>query len=283
VQEELREACSDAGITALVRFITYNRAKHVINSNIPYRLFRIENIPEVGWAATDFISVRVARFVYGWVSDHLNHQRMDFIQLIRNPFSHGLFGTIFENWVSSGLSSKGKMLVLPRVTPRRLVFHGLQYFSWKQLRTKVAISPVLLETGILYKPEGSKCPSIDGYALHGDVLLLLQSTVARSHSKAVYSVVVDIIVAARAKIAHVRILMVYIVPQAVKAHFRAPVCSSLLEEDVSVVVGVVNDETDLVFDLENEFGGAAAAFEVPALEGQPHRKRARRSHHNDGC
>ena len=252
VQEELYNSCTDISTKALARFVRTNRANYVCDSEIPYRLCRIEYIPRVGWAATDFISVYVAKYVYRWVQENLEQERLNFIELLQNPFSHGLFDDIFVDWVSQSLGQKGRELVISGNTPLTFKFKGIQSFSWNRGKQGVVINPVRFVNGIFFKPEGLRCPSIDGYSLHGDHLLLFQSTVAQSQSQATYTAVSGIIRAARRMLPRLQILIVYIVPQNVKPHFTAPICETLVKQGAKVVVGVVSEETDLISDFENE-------------------------------
>jgi hypothetical protein len=84
-------------------------------------------------------------------------------------------------------------------------------------------------------------PSIDGYGIIGDCLLMIQFTVSPSHSAALWSDVGHIVQAARENVkASLEVFLVYVVP--VVSEFTIPCCETLLANGVTVCMGKIDGE-----------------------------------------
>jgi hypothetical protein len=249
VEIEIIKARAGTSAAALRRFLRTPNS-YAVDPNMPYALCRIEYIPRIGWAATGFISNYVAKYIHKWVSDESALNIENFNELLQCPFSYGLFGSIFEDWVKTGLGEKRKVLEVNLENEfKRFQFNGVQSYSWRRVRKtgKVLFSSIHLEDGVFNKPDGVDSPSIDGYAVHRDsnTLVMVQPTVSLTHSEANFLAVNDLIDAAKEK-GVTTILMVYVVLSKNFQQFRAPACKALVEAGVTICVGTITDESDLI-------------------------------------
>ena len=255
VHEEIFRSCSEARKDALLKFVKHNRELYVRDSQMPYSLCRIELIPLVGWAATGFISDYVAKYVYEWVKDKASTDRVTFNDFLQNPFSRGLFGTVFEDWVSHSIGRRCKELqIVDGKGILKIKCKETQFYAWKRFKNgRVEYEkPIKLDDSVFYKPTGGgTCPSIDGYTLHGNNLLLIQPTVALQHSMATYDTVKYLIVAARGLKSNLRVYMVYLVPKKNIKPFSIPGCPTLVAEGAKVTIGYIQDEADLISRFED--------------------------------
>ena len=216
--------------------------------NLPYSLCRIEDRPNEGWAATGFISNYVAKYIHKWIFEDCALTIENFNQLPQNPFSHGFLGTIFEDWVQTGLGEKGRLLeVRLEDGTRNFQFRGAQSCAWRRNKKtgKVTFPHLHLENEVFNKLDGLESHSIDGYAIHSNTLVMIQPTISLTHSEAKLVAVEGLINAAKAK-GVTSILMVYVVLVKNFEKFRAPACENLKAEGVKVCVGVIRDESDLL-------------------------------------
>ena len=254
IESEIMKAHDGTSPSALRRFLRTPKSC-VRDPNLPYALCRIEYIPgTVVWAATGFISNYVTKYIYRWISEEVALDREDFNHLVQNPFSRGLFGTIFEDWVQTGLGEKNKVLEV-RIGNgfRRFQFRGMQSYQWNRIRKtgKVLFPNLHLENEVFNKPEGLESPSIDGYAIHSDTLVMVQPTMSLTHSGAKLVAVEDLINAAKSK-GVTSILMVYVVLDKNVQQFKVPDCKELVEAGVTICVGYITDESDLIAKFTSE-------------------------------
>ena len=108
IDEEIFRACSEASRESFLELIQHNRERYVKDAAMPYSLCVIEIIPVVGWAATGFISDYISRFVFSWVRAKASFDRTNLISFLQNPFSNGLFGTVFEDWARHSIGARAK-------------------------------------------------------------------------------------------------------------------------------------------------------------------------------
>jgi hypothetical protein len=244
---------SQSSAAALQKFLKSN-VSHVKDMDMPYSLCVIEDVPGSGWAATGFISAYVAKSIHKWVNSKAVLDKTSFVELLRNPFSHGLFGGIFEDWMHTALGKNGKVLRFSHGDKvLEFQFSGIQSYAWSRKKNGKVLFPELqLEDKIFFKPDGVDSPSIDGYGIHDDFLLLIQATVGLTHSGAKLLAVEEIITAARFVQKEVKIYMVYVVPQAHLSDFRPPTCRELVDVGVTVCVGVITDDDDLIAKYSSE-------------------------------
>lgn len=246
IDSEIHDSRNHSSPAALERFLMTG-ANYIRDVNMPYSLCIIEDVPNVGWAATGFISDYVSKIIHRWICENSALDKKTFISLIRNPFSNGLFGGIFEDFVQTSLGTKRKMLSFTcQSNAMSITFSGTQTYSWSRKKTGHVVMPrVYLEDKIFNKPEGLESPSIDGYGMHDNFLVMIQSTVALSHSGARLLAVKDIISAARGARPTLTAVIVYVVPQNHVAQFRPPMCEELVQDGVVVCVGNIADESEL--------------------------------------
>ena len=247
-------ASHDGTSAAALRRLLMAPKSDARDPNLPYSLCRIENRPGKGWAATGFISNYVAKYIHKWACEDYDINIENFNKLIQNPFSHGFFGSIFEDWVKTVLGEKERELEV-RLDDgvRNFKFNGVQSYTWRRNKKtgKVSFPHIHLENGVFNKPDGAESPSIDGYAVHSNTLVMVQPTVSLTHSEAKLVAVEDLIAAAKKK-GVTSVLMVYVVLLKNFEKFRAPVCPDLRAEGVKVCVGVIPDETDLLAKFNEE-------------------------------
>ena len=228
VQSKLHDAHDGTSPAALRQFLRSPK-RYARDSNEPYSLCVIEDVPGVGWAATGFISNYVAKFVHKWISDDTALDMRSLNKLLQNSFSHGLFGNIFQDWVHIALGEKSKTLeVHIENRLQTFQFRGVQSYEWRYSRSrqKVFFPCIYLEDEVLNKPEGKDSPSIDGYAVHSNTFLMIQPTVSLTYTEAKLWAVEGLINAAKAK-GVTDVLMVYVVLKKNVQHFRVPTCAEL--------------------------------------------------------
>jgi hypothetical protein len=185
----------------------------------------------------------VVKKIHKWVHDRVI---LSFVELLKNPFSHGLFGGIFEDWMQTALGqNKRKSSFLYGGNDLEFPFSGIQSYAWSRKKGgKVLFPQIHLEDKIFKKPDGVDSSSIDDHGIYDDYLLLLQATVGMPHSGAKLLAVEDIIAAARLAQKDTKIFMVYVVPQSRVSDFRPPTCGELVGVGATVCVGVITDEDD---------------------------------------
>ena len=122
----------------------------------------------------------------------------------------------------------------------------MQSYSWRRKKTgKVMFASIHLENGVFNKPDGVDSPAIDGYGVQSNTLVMVQPTVSLTHSGAKLLAVEDLITAAKLK-GVTAVLMVYVVLAKNVGQFRAPACKELAEAGVTICVGTITDESDLI-------------------------------------
>mmetsp|Transcript_48371 Transcript_48371/g.101061 ORF Transcript_48371/g.101061 Transcript_48371/m.101061 type:complete len:439 (-) Transcript_48371:159-1475(-) len=253
VEIEIVNARDGTSAAALRRFLRTPNS-YARDPNMPYALCRIEFIPRTGWAATGFISNYVAKYIHKWVSDEAALNIENFNELIQCPFSYGLFGSIFEDWVKTGLGEKGKVLEVKLENRiQRYQFNGVQSYGWRRIKRtgKVIFASIHLEDGVFNKPDGVDSPSIDGYAVHSNTLVMVQPTVSLTHTGAKLVAVEDLINAAKSK-GVTSVLMVYVVLNKNIQQFKVPDCKELVEAGATICVGFITDESDLIAKFMSE-------------------------------
>jgi hypothetical protein len=185
------------------------------------------------WEVYGFISDYVTSLILSWagISDQVN--KSNFLNLFRNPYSGGLLGNCFENWVFEMLEAKTDLIVFNK-GKRRFHFDSMKYFNFIP-RARI---PCILDNQVLQRPDQGTMPSIDAYGIVGNTLLLLQFTVGLTHSGALWKHVGHIVDTARNRNPEIQVLMVYVVPE--PQNFSIPKCKSLEEKQVHTAVGQLN-------------------------------------------
>ena len=232
----------------LLRAFLKTSAAHVSNSFVPNELCVFEHVAGRGCMATGFISDHVTRLIHKWANAHSVMDTSCIVELLQNPFSHGLLGGIFKDWMEAALGTAGKVL---RFTHENydldFTFSEVQSYPWSRRKSgKLQIPQVRIMNKVYYTPDDVNCSMIDGYGIYDDFLLLTQATVAMSHCGVTFSAVQDIITAAQEANRNIRICMVYVVPQAHAALFRPPTRDKLSGFGASTCVGVIRDEDGLM-------------------------------------
>ena len=95
---------------AALQYFLQISVKHIQDKDIPYSLCVIEDVSGIGWTATGFISSYVAKLIHKWDTDKEILDKTTFVGLLKNPFPHGLFGCIFEDWLQTALGKERKVL-----------------------------------------------------------------------------------------------------------------------------------------------------------------------------
>ncbi len=97
-----------------------------------------------------------------------------------------------------------------------------------------------LEPNVIYKSIILNNPSIDGYALFSDDLLMFQATVGKQHSSGLWSDVEHLVLRARSVRPILKVFMVYVVPTDSK--LQLPACDSMRNNGVKVCFGTFDDD-----------------------------------------
>ena len=222
-----RSVCHQDG---LCRWILSCKDGCCIDASIPYRLCRIvATQSKNGWTISGFISNYVGNLVLKWAELGSRLKRTNFVNLIQNPLTGGIAGTWYENWVFDTLQA-GRPL---DIAGRLLYWRNLQSFEGSERNVKT-------EEGTLYRPSTTKLPSIDGYGVVENMLVMLKITVSPYHSAALWTHVQHIVQAARARDKKRAVTLVYVVPFVNK--FTVPACSTLDGHNITVCVGTVPED-----------------------------------------
>ena len=231
---------------------------------MPLRLCVIER-KGFGWGPTRFLSNYVTQRFSKWIQDRINVNRRRFLQFFTHPFTAGLVGAFFENWAfevlglqkrrlnvqimdvslntnaPTKLGRPTKYIITPaKIPPLVYVGKDLDFFSWSTKDDSMSQENLRLEPGIIYKSKVPNNPSIDGYALLGNDLLMFQATVAKTHSDALWADVKHLVLWARGKNPNIRVFIVYLVPS--DSSLQLPSCWSLVTNDVKVCRGTFDDD-----------------------------------------
>ena len=266
---EVEEKLSDSFTTAALEGITdwflgASHVKHLNDPRMPLRLCVIER-KGFGWGPTRFLSNYVTQRFSKWIQDRINVNRRRFLQFFTHPFTAGLVGAFFENWAfevlglqkrrlnvqimdvslntnaPTKLGRPTKYIITPaKIPPLVYVGKDLDFFSWSTKDDSMSQENLRLEPGIIYKSKVPNNPSIDGYALLGNDLLMFQATVAKTHSDALWADVKHLVLWARGKNPNIRVFIVYLVPS--DSSLQLPSCWSLVTNDVKVCRGTFDDD-----------------------------------------
>ena len=228
LEEQLMKSRSLRHEEGLSNWILSGKKGCCIDESIPYRLCRIiaTQSPN-GWTISGFISDYVGNLVSKWAQLGSRLKRHNFVNLIQNPLTGRIAGTWFENWVFDTLQ-KGSPLNID--TGRKLVFRKVEGFEGSERHVKI-------EEGTLYRPSTTRWPSIDGYGVVYNMLVMLQITVSQYHIAALWTHVKHIVQAARARDKERPVILVYLVPFVEK--FTVPTCCSFAGRNIQVCVGTL--------------------------------------------
>ncbi len=213
--QQLNDCVSHVKRESLQSWFISNPGDRIMDHRLPFRLCVIRPNKETRWEAYRFLSDWICEFVLGHVVTFSRLQHSQFLNMIKNPFARGLFGTMFENWAFASLREGASLSIQnPRMEIR---FSGAG-----QLKARTGDVP--LQKNVLYRAAPG-FPSIDGCGLSGDRLLFLQMTVTPTHSDAEWSHIKHIVSSAIKSRAASSALMVYLVPK--DNAFTLPPCHSL--------------------------------------------------------
>ena len=223
---------------SLFEFFITNRQQLVKDARLPFRLCIIRE-KEGGndWEASGFISDYVTEELLTWAAAGSKAEQARFLSMLENPFAKGLIGIWFENWAFGALTSGKSLHFVVRRKESTVDFKDLGKFPG--LQTSVPNRTVDIELGTLYQALSRNCPSIDGFGMVDDRLIMVQMTVGKSHTPAKWDDI-DYIVAAAKKInRNVEAFLVYVINQG--QTFKLPDCTSL-KGRVIVVTGYIAED-----------------------------------------
>ena len=141
--------CDQCSAAALETFLKTS-TNYTQDISMPYSLCVIEKILGHEWVVTRFISDYVAKKIHKWVHDKVILNKTSFVELLKNPFSHGLFGGIFEDWMQTALGFFMEATIWNLLFQEFNPTHGAgkrlaRFFSLKfTLKTRYPISLMVL-------------------------------------------------------------------------------------------------------------------------------------------
>jgi hypothetical protein len=210
------------------------------DSRLPFRLCVVEPGDDgLGWFVTGFMSKRIERLALQQAELFADGKRVELNNLLQNKFLRGGLGIGFERWIFDALADGSDLsFEYNESTTSCLKDMHVNLKGMHLINSGEALG---MDNNVLYKFSQVNKPSIEGYALVNKCLLLLQTTVSKSHSAVHRGHVQDIISAARI-ILHQSLIViaVYIAPSSVKT-FTLPHCSTFTIQNFHVVRGRVND------------------------------------------
>jgi hypothetical protein len=233
IEGQLLASLNEQHSEGLCKFLLSTGRRRLMGAYLPYRLCKVHQPGYDQWEVYGFISDYVSNYilVFAGISDKVN--KANFLTLLHNPWSGGLLGHCFENWVFELLEARIELIVFNGVNST-FRFDSMEYFSFVPRKP----IPCVLVGGVLQRPDQASMPSIDAYGIVEKTLLLLQFTVGLTHSDALWKHVRHIVKAARSKFPEIQVVMVYVVPEPTK--FSIPKCDSLEKNLVAVVAGQMN-------------------------------------------
>ena len=245
-------------------FLGGANAEQLKNARMPHRLCVVES-KGFGWGISGFLSDYVTKRFSKWLYENAEIDRRRFLQFFSHPFTNGLVGSFYENWAFEALGREkrslrvqimdvkenksapskpgrpAKYIIVPAAEPpQSYAGSDLDFFSWLKTDDSMLPENVQLEPNVIYKSSVLNNPSIDGYALFGDDLLMFQATIDKQHSSGLWSDVEHLALSARSIRPRLRIFMVYVVPTDSK--LQLPPCDSMREKGVKVCFGTFEDD-----------------------------------------
>ena len=245
-------------------FLGGSSSKYLKDARMPHRLCVVESRGSC-WTVSRFLSDYVTKRFSKWIAENAEIDRRRFLQVFSHPFTAGIVGSFFENWAfealglgkrelcvqmmdispNTGVPSKPgrppKYIIVPSsLSPKVYVGSGLEFFSWLKTDDSMRQENVQLKPDVIYKSRIHNNPSIDGYALFGDDLLMLKTTIARQHSSALWSDVEHLVLRTRKLNPNLNAYIVYVVPSDSK--LQLPNCPSMIANGVKVCLGTFQDD-----------------------------------------
>mmetsp|Transcript_39146 Transcript_39146/g.103526 ORF Transcript_39146/g.103526 Transcript_39146/m.103526 type:complete len:837 (-) Transcript_39146:638-3148(-) len=236
----IESSCDPLSRDALFDFLVSNREERPSrDSRLPYRLCVISESGKGRWSVDGFLSDFVASKVLEWAMSGADCRQQRIRSMLDNPHCRGALGLMFEKWAFHSLGSQGKQLILRPPGTEAYSFSALGTFKAAAVKTLSEWRALEMEPGVVYQAVRGNCPSIDGFGLVGDVLVLMQMTVGRTHRAAEWDDMKHLVAAANGRVGRaVRCVLVYVVDRGTP--FRAPICTSLAGR-AELVVGHVDD------------------------------------------
>mmetsp|Transcript_73911 Transcript_73911/g.196932 ORF Transcript_73911/g.196932 Transcript_73911/m.196932 type:complete len:547 (+) Transcript_73911:1112-2752(+) len=240
IAEKVVASCSPSSRKALFDFFVTNFREHLgCDPTLPYRLLLICKPNTRGtqsWYVNGFLSDFVQGKVLEWAMLGAKIEQEHFLGMLQNPYCMGAVGQIFETWAFQSLGNNNKKLI---TRAEDFSFRALGTFKFSAVKRLGDCRELAMEDGVVYQATGGHCPSIDGFGLVGNVLLLMQMTVGRTHRAAEWVHIQHLVNAAKSRVdLTVRCVLVYVVDRSLD--FQVPTCTSL-EGNVEVVVGCVDE------------------------------------------
>jgi hypothetical protein len=258
IEDKLKSCLSHVSRDALWEWFVSNTEAVSNDYRLPFRLCVVEGGPSSVWTVTQFISPGVERFLHQWAMGKGRRKANEIACILQNRMLRGGLEIFFEKWLFDALG-EGLKLNIPGI--ETVVSHKKQTLGVSFIETKIIPQQRLeTEANVVYKLDRATFPSIEGYAIVDNMLLLLQSTVSESHSGARFKDVESIIKAAGSRL---QTLVVYIAPSGNKFHLPQIIG---FPEKVRAVRGFVND-SDFVATSKHEVGASVVSqqeVETPA-------------------
>ena len=204
---------------------------------IPYRLCKIFQPKINDWSVSGFLSDYIAEIVLRWAEMGSKIDEYSYIALLRHPWSGGLLGNWYESWAFDCLENKKALIVYDTEGKQsRFHFASTNHFDYVP-KAKI---PVFLQNTVLNRPNQGSMPSIDGYGVIDNCLVMIQYTVSPSHSAALWSDVGHLVQVAREQAKVTEVFLVYVVP--VASEFTIPYCETLSANGVTGFMGMIDGE-----------------------------------------
>ena len=225
IPEKLNDCLTELSKDALWDWFTTNSEPTSNDPRLPFCLCIVERGYSSSWIVTGFVSPAVEKYLCEWSMGTGRRTADKIANILQNRMLKDGEGIYFERWLFDKL---GEGLEL-NISESKVKFQGLKVLHESSPES---------DTGIVYKLDRATFPSIEGYAITGGKIYLLQSTVSPSHSGARYDDVAKIIRAAIVIHGALDILVVYIALSG--SPFTVPKCVGFPAR-TQVVRGLVDD------------------------------------------
>ena len=230
LSEKLQTCMSLLSSDGLWQWFITNTDPSSKDSRLPFRLCVVEQI-ETGWTVTGFLSPEIEQYVANWAMGTGRRKASELANLLENRALRGGLGIFFERWLFESLGCGLKLRVCYADTVE-YIFNDIKIIACAKLE---------MDCSIIYKLDRATFPSVEGYVLVGNELLLLQSTVSKTHAGARSEHVHSIIAAAdEAAGQRVRVRVVYIVLSTVARYFTLPQCKGF-RKGTTINIATVDD------------------------------------------
>ena len=207
---KLGDCLTQLSMDGLYDWFINNSKSHSLDCRLPFRLCVVEKGLSTAWTVAGFISPAIEQYLFEWSLGVGRRQVHQMANILNNRALRGGLGIFYERWLFDQLGQGTKLTLSDQAS--EISFQELKYMDEYSIGS---------EDKVVYMLDRANFPSIEGYAVDGQSIYFLQSTVSTTHKGARYDDVKQIVaaVAGRQKM---DLVVVYITPR--KVAFQLPTC-----------------------------------------------------------